>query len=234
MRAAHHYILKSWRHLLPHRGRAETLTQVGRLLSSYDVVALQEVDVGSFRSQQIDQVAFLSEQSGLKYRAQQVTRDLGKFAQCAKGILSRYPLENITSLNLPGSLPGRGVLMAEMGFEDEKILLINVHFSLNHRNQLKQLDFLETLVKRHRYVVVMGDFNMEPHRLMAHPLIAHGVLEIANKNTLTFPSWKAKKCLDYVLISPALTCQEVQVLPCGFSDHLPVSVRIQVPEEVAI
>ncbi len=234
MRGVHHYVLNSWRHLLPHRSRMQNLSNVAEMLAGYDVVALQEVDIGSFRSQHIDQVEYLSEQAGLLHRAQQVTRDLGRFAQYAKGILSRYPLHAIEQLLLPSVVPGRGVLVAQVGQGETKILLVNVHLSLSHKTQQRQLDFLENLVRSHRYVVVMGDLNLVPERLSAHRLIAHGLLNIANIDTLTFPSWKPRKCLDYVLLSPALSCYDVHVVPCDFSDHLPVSVTLQVPDEVII
>ena len=37
----HHYLTRSWQHLLPHTGRARNLQRIGELLSNYDLVALQ-------------------------------------------------------------------------------------------------------------------------------------------------------------------------------------------------
>jgi len=43
----HHYLTRSWQHLLPHPGRAGNLQRIGELLGNYDLVALQEADGGS-------------------------------------------------------------------------------------------------------------------------------------------------------------------------------------------
>lgn len=46
----HHYLTRSWQHLLPHGGRAGNLQKIGDLINEFDLVALQEVDGGSMRS----------------------------------------------------------------------------------------------------------------------------------------------------------------------------------------
>src|SRR5690606_41071041 len=38
----HHYLTRSWQHLLPHAGRGVNLRRIGELLADYDLVALQE------------------------------------------------------------------------------------------------------------------------------------------------------------------------------------------------
>ena len=40
----HHYVTRSWQHLLPHAGRSGNLQRIGDLLGDFDLVALQEVD----------------------------------------------------------------------------------------------------------------------------------------------------------------------------------------------
>ena len=63
----HHYLTRSWQHVLPHRNRFENLDRIATLLSNYDVVALQECDGGSLRSGHINQVQYLAEAAGIPY-----------------------------------------------------------------------------------------------------------------------------------------------------------------------
>ncbi|MGL6250822.1 MAG: endonuclease/exonuclease/phosphatase family protein, partial [Billgrantia desiderata] len=51
--AYHHYLTRSWQHLLPHPQRARRLDMVSSVLSRFDIVGLQEVDGGSFRSSNV-------------------------------------------------------------------------------------------------------------------------------------------------------------------------------------
>ena len=63
--AYHHYLTRSWQHLLPHPHRQKRLDVMGEVLSHYDVVGLQEVDGGSFRSSRVNQVEYLAAKAGV-------------------------------------------------------------------------------------------------------------------------------------------------------------------------
>ena len=85
----HHYLTRSWQHLLPHAGRANNLQRIADLLADFDLVALQEVDGGSLRSGYVNQVEYLAQQGAFPYWYQQLNRNLGRFAQHSNGVLSR-------------------------------------------------------------------------------------------------------------------------------------------------
>ena len=89
----HHYLLKSWQHLLPNKQRQQALSAIAKLVQPFDVVALQEADGGSWRSQHQNQVEALAQQAQFPHWYQQVNRNLGKLAQHSNGVLSRYPAE---------------------------------------------------------------------------------------------------------------------------------------------
>ena len=46
----------------------------------------------------------------------------------------------------------------------------------------------------------------------------------------TFPSWKPQRAIDHVLVTPALQVTAMQALPAAQSDHLALSVELNVPE----
>ena len=77
----HHYLTRSWQHLLPHPGRASNLQRIGEVLGNYDLVALQEADGGSLRSGYVNQVEHLAHLGAFPYWYQQLNRNLGRFAR---------------------------------------------------------------------------------------------------------------------------------------------------------
>src|SRR3990167_5331169 len=98
----HHYLTRSWQHLLPHNGRAGNLQRIGDLLADYDLVALQEVDGGSLRSGYVNQVEHLAHLGAFPYWYQQLNRNLGRLAQHSNGVLSRLRPSLLEDHPLPG------------------------------------------------------------------------------------------------------------------------------------
>ena len=68
----HHYITRSWRHLLPDWRGVQRLDRIAKIVAEYDLVALQEVDGGSLRSSFVNQVSYISEIGGFDYWYQQL------------------------------------------------------------------------------------------------------------------------------------------------------------------
>ena len=46
----------------------------------------------------------------------------------------------------------------------------------------------------------------------------------------TFPSWRPQRAIDHVLVTPALGIATMQAVPAAHSDHLALSVELDVPE----
>lgn len=230
MEGAHHYIFRAWRHFFPHMGRLINLKKIGEILKNYDLVGLQEVDAGSMRSSFINQISYLAKHAGFLSWEAQVNRNLKFYAQHANGLLSRYPLLNYKNYRLPGRIPGRGVMVGSISQEGVCILVLVAHLSLTAKTQKKQLIFISELIKNlsYKHVIVMGDLNLSPDLLEDYFLKQTGLISHAI-DIPTYPSWKPTKKLDYVLTSPSLKIIKAEVLPLGFSDHLPVAVEILWP-----
>jgi hypothetical protein len=69
--AYHHYLTRSWQHLLPHPKRQRRLDMMGEVMGRFDIVGLQEVDGGSFRSGQVNQVEYLATRAGFPHHSHQ-------------------------------------------------------------------------------------------------------------------------------------------------------------------
>lgn len=227
------YFLKSWQYILPSSDSSKNnLNQIAKVLSEFDLVALQEVDCGSLRSGFINQLEYLAEQSGIPFWHSQVNRNLGKFGRMCNGILSRIQPSFITNHRLPGLIPGRGAIMLQFGDTETPFIFVNLHLALGAKARALQLDYLRELVQDYQYVVVLGDMNCPSEAEEMRSLLLHTDLRPINTSLNTFPSWSPKRCIDQILVSPSLQVASIQTIPVPFSDHLPIAVEITIPSNL--
>ncbi|NCA68750.1 MAG: endonuclease [Sphingobacteriia bacterium] len=226
------YFVHSWKHILPHPERLVNLSRVAQLLHQFDLVGLQEVDAGSLRSAYVDQIQYLATHGGFPHWYRQVNRNLGPFAQHSNGILSRLRSERITEHKLPG-LPGRGVVVAELPLSDGATLAVAIlHLALGWRARHRQLDYLVTLAQQHPYLVLMGDFNCGCNSKGLRTMVRAAGMQGLDCELKTFPSWSPRHNLDHILVSHPLRIVAARVLDYAVSDHLPISMTIELPSGV--
>ncbi|TWH71332.1 endonuclease/exonuclease/phosphatase family metal-dependent hydrolase [Azomonas agilis] len=225
-----HYLTRSWQHLLPHSGRIQNLQRIGELLHQYDLVALQEVDGGSLRSGHINQVEHLARLGHFPYWYQQLNRNLAPLAQHSNGVLSRFQPECLEDHSLPG-VPGRGAILLRFGHPTQALVVVMMHLALGARERNRQLAYIRDLIAPYPQRILMGDMNTH-----AKDLLEHSPLKELNWQPpsilATFPSWRPKRNLDHILLSPGLVLKQAEVLPHPISDHLPVAVEIGLPESL--
>jgi endonuclease/exonuclease/phosphatase family metal-dependent hydrolase len=228
--AFYHYFTNSWQHVLPSKRRMESLKQVAAVVSSFDLVALQEVDGGSFRSGFINQVEYLAQLASIPHWYQQLNRNLGPLAQHSNGVLSRIAPSHITEHKLPGRLPGRGAISLTLEKQDVIIRFILMHLALGKRCQMQQLGFVRELIGDHQHVVLMGDMNTHAEHITRHSPLKDVALHAVEGDLKTYPSWAPQRGLDHILISESIPVKRVAVLDVPLTDHLPVAVEIAWPK----
>lgn len=222
-----HYLTRSWQHLLPHRERAVNLQRIGALLAEFDVVALQEVDGGSLRSDYINQVEHLAQLGDFPYWYQQLNRNLGRLAQHSNGVLSRLRPSLLEDHPLPGPR-GRGAILLRFGEGPEALAVVMMHLALGAKARTRQLAYIRELIHGYRHCVLMGDMNTHAGELLEDsPLRDLGL--VAPQTCATYPSWQPQRCIDHILLSPQLTLERMRVVDAPISDHLPVAVDIRLP-----
>jgi endonuclease/exonuclease/phosphatase family metal-dependent hydrolase len=227
------YLTAGWKQLLPHRDQLLNLDRIARLIRNYDLVGLQEVDSGSLRSGFIDQTEYLADRAGYPYWFRQVNRKLGKFAQHSNGVLSRVMPKKILEHKLPG-LPGRGAMLIEFQTSDKPLGICIVHLALGQRARLRQLDFVTELVADYSHLVLMGDFNCDCRSKEFELLTSKIDLHDPQSDMMTFPSWRPNRKLDHILVSPSLKLAGSKVLNYAHSDHLPISVEVELPSHLSL
>jgi len=228
------YFTMSWKHIFPHAQIYENLRRIAQLISNYDVVALQEADGGSIRSSFINQTEYLAEHAGFPHWQHQVNRDLGRFAQHANGLLSRFKPAEVIDYKLPGLIPGRGALMVRFGSERNPLVLVILHLGLSQRARQRQLASVGEIVKNYKHVVVMGDMNCQPSSPEMRNLLRKTDLCEPTHNLKTFPSWRPARTIDHILVTPSLEVRDVHVLGHRFSDHLPIAMEIALPADIEL
>ncbi len=225
----HHYLTKSWKHVLPHSMQRQTLDIISDIIADYDIVGLQEVDGGSLRSENINQTAYIADQAGFPYWYHQTNRRLGRIAQHSNGLICKFNPLDIVEHKLPGPIPGRGAMVVRYGDVRNPLVIVLLHLALGRRARMRQLEFVAQLVETYDHVVVMGDMNCEADsREMQVMLNATGMLAPA-ASLNTFPSWRPSRKLDHIFVSPSLRVKNFSVLDVICSDHLPISMEIEVP-----
>lgn len=225
-----HYVTRSWQHVLPHRNRIENLDRIARLVSNYDVVALQECDGGSLRSGFINQVQYLAEAAGIPYWYQQLNRNMGQIAQHSNGLLSRFRPLDVTEHRLPGLIPGRGAIIARYGAEEDPLVLVLMHLSLSKAAQQRQLGYIREQIADYRHVVLMGDMNAHAEQLLTRTPLKETDLIPLPETAHSFPSWRPEKALDHILVSPSLEIRRSEVVSYPVSDHLPIAMDVALPK----
>ena len=226
--AYHQYLLKSWQHVLPNKRRQQSLTDIAAMLRGFDIVALQEADGGSFRSGQCNQVEHLADAAGFPYWYQQINRNLGGIARHSNGLLSRFPAARITNYPLPGLLPGRGLMVMQLGDMSSGLTIAVTHLALSRKAQFSQLDYLCNLVSDRPNLIIMGDLNQEASVLLQQSPLQQLNLH-APRVLPTYPSWQPKRGLDHIFLSNSIRLLRTAVINQPHSDHLSIAAEIEWP-----
>jgi len=232
-RRMHEYVTRSWQHVLPFRKR-QHLNLLASHLAGYDLVGLQEADAGSLRSGFVNQAEYLAETAGFPYWTQQQNRKVGPIATSSNSLLSRLVPHEVVDYELPGRLGGRGALMAIFGAGHDQLAVVIAHLSLGQVARSAQFGFLREIIWPHRHVVLMGDLNCdEDHPRFLRFLLETGLRSANVPSQPTFPSWRPRRAIDYILISASLKAERSFVLPLQLSDHLPIAVDLALPDELS-
>ncbi|ASK35702.1 endonuclease/exonuclease/phosphatase family protein [Alloalcanivorax mobilis] len=225
------YLTGSWKHLVAHPRSIETIEQIADVVRHFDVVGLQEVDGGSLRSRNLNQLVHLASLADFPFWHQQLNRNLGRLGQFSNGFLSRLTPFAVEDHTLPG-LPGRGVIVVKFGHPAEPLVIAVAHLALGEKMRNTQLGYVAGLLAPYRHRLVMGDFNCRLEHLANSPLAELGMVPVEGEFH-TYPSWAPDRHIDHILAAPELKVRHSRVLTdCRLSDHLPLATEIVIPDAV--
>lgn len=220
------YLFKAWQHVFPSQKREQNLEQIAELIRHFDLIALQEVDGGSFRTKYVNQIHYLAKAANKQYWHQQLNRNYGHIAQHSNAVIGDVKPININNHPLPG-VKGRGAIAFEIGNKNP-ILVVVAHLALSRKAQDLQLAYIKGVIDHYEHVVVMGDMNTDGMRILNDSPLQYSKLKTAHTRA-TYPSWQPSKCLDQILVSEHINILKIGILDFPLSDHLPVAIEIDLP-----
>ncbi len=229
--------LKFWKIFFPPKKLDQRI--VGALKKvKPDILALIEVDTGSFRSRGKDEVRFLEEKLKLNSFVEKVKYPLKGWLKLfhhvpildkqANAIVSRFPLVNI-KYHVFHEGTKRMIIEATANCP-RPVTLLAAHLALGKKARARQIKELIGIVNNIKNpVILMGDFNTFNGEKEIKVLLQKTHLEdliSLDKHSLplTEPAWHPSRRLDYILTSPHIKVKKYSVLHFPFSDHLPLMI----------
>lgn len=198
-----------------------------------DVIALQEVEVGTRAASGIDQAWEIAERLGMQRAfAATLMRDGGMYGIA---LLSRVPIRSVKRVELPGAmgLEPRVLLEAAIEDGDRVVRVVATHADVlpwaGERHAAAIAEYLDGGLGEG--VVVLGDFNLTPNTKGVRGLLARGLRDAvaAFDERPTGPPWPLRARIDYVFMDRPLAgrVEHAAVVEMDGSDHYPVVVHLK-------
>jgi endonuclease/exonuclease/phosphatase family metal-dependent hydrolase len=209
------------------RHTATTLNQIVEFIQSVapDIIALIEVDAGSYRSQRCCQADIIAK------KLQQFHVVETKYGN--NSLASRVPVLNKQSNALLTSKEiaahqfhyfAEGVKRLVIEVELADLCIFIVHLSLKYRHRQLQLEHLHRLMKNaSKPVIVAGDFNtFGGSRELELFKAATGLLDANPRQYPSYPSRAPHWQLDFILHSRQIEIANFHIPNIQLSDHAPL------------
>lgn len=232
--------LEFWKVFFPPKNLDNRIIEALKKLK-LDILALVEVDTGSFRAKK-DEVVFFEKELGMTSFVEKVKYPLKGWLKFfhhvpilnkqANAIISKYKISKV-KYHLLHEGTKRVVIETTINCP-KKVSLLLVHLALGNEARAKQIQELIKIVNKIKNpVILMGDFNTyhgeqeldelrkKTHLKDRHELDTHSI-------GFTHPAWHPSRRLDYVLVSPQIKVKKYNVLNFPFSDHMPLFVEFTV------
>lgn len=229
-----------WRIFFPPPGLDKQIVEHLKKLNP-DILALVEVDTGSFRAKK-DEVVYFEKQLGMKSFVEKVKYPIHGWLKFfhhvpildkqANAIIAKKKLSKV-KYHVFHEGTKRLIIEATIHVP-KKVTLLLAHLALGGETRAQQIKELIKIVNKIKNpVILMGDFNTfhgeeEIASLLEKTHLHHQFEMDKTSQTLTEPTFHPSKRLDYVLTSKQVKVKNYQVLNFHFSDHLPLMVDFEV------
>lgn len=187
-----------------------------------DIIALQELDSFTKRSDSTYVLKVLAEKAGYEYVfAPAISFQGGKYGV---GILSEQKPLHAYSVPLPGKEEQRVLLIAEF----KKYVIMCTHLSLTAADRNASVSIInEQAAKFSKPIYLLGDLNAEP----ASPTIAalKEKWKLLSGEQFTFPAGQPDRCIDYIfsMNNHAKLKYAKVVNEAMASDHRPILIKLK-------
>lgn len=228
------------------QGNLQAISDLVRSIGP-DVVLIQEVDRGTKRSGNVDQLQVLMDGTGYAgVFGRSLDYDGGRYGIAA---LSREGFVFDQTLPLPvepaqqragGSHEARTALVTVARTVLGNLQAITTHIDASATDEYRLQEVQQLLLPIRarlaldRPVLVGGDFNAEPGSAVIRTLRDAGLrdawAECGQGDGFTYPADTPRKRIDYVFLTGSLRCTAARVIDTKISDHRPLLVTVTMPK----
>ena len=201
-----------------------------------DVVGLQEVDrFWSSVSQFQDIPGELALRTKM-FAAFSVSRERnnGFFGNL---VLSKYPILQMWTEDMPGSLERRSFIYAQINLKGSKINFLTTHLGLSVSDRLEQVNAMFECIREIKGpLIISGDLNGDATD-PAVKLLLENFTELQDSShfkgqgTFRGRNGVIGPKIDYIFVSPEFEPVNFQIIDSYISDHLPVMAEIRLHTE---
>ncbi len=232
--------LQFWKIFFPPKDLDQHIVDALKRLN-LDILALVEVDTGSFRSKK-DEVIFFEKKLKMKSLVEKIKYPFAGWLKLfhyvpilnkqANAIIAKYKISNVRyHLFHEGT---KRVVIEVTIHCPQKVTLLLAHLALVERTRTLQIEELITIVNSLKNpTILMGDFNTfrgteEIKKLVKETNLKDKMALDKYSVQLTQPTWHPTRRLDYILVSKQIKVRQYKVLNYPFSDHMPLFVEFSV------
>lgn len=220
------YLIHAHRQIIHTPSKTVALRNIARVIAPYDVVCLQEIDLGGRRAGFRSQLDIIIALSGHAHVAVQHNRTIPGISRHGNAILSRWPLNHVRDMKLPGRMAGRGCVLADVA-GPTALRVACLHLSLGTADQLVQLSSIADALRDADAWAAMGDFNCSVHSPAMQAFCARTRAALPHPAPNTYPSWHPSRAYDHIVCSAGLPVTHYRAETALYSDHLAVSADIE-------
>lgn len=213
--------------------------RIARTLEQYepDLIALQEVEMGTNRTEGDLQVKIIANHLGMFYVFGKTIDYLG--GEYGNAILSKYPIISTQNTDISPGITSerRGLLRATIDIGFRTLKFYSTQFGIMDEEQAYHSKRLGKIFKKSinkEPIILCGDLNAKPYSVQLTPLM-NQFIDIGTRfrsNTNTYPTSLMTRRIDYILINkyvePFYYAVPVDTLSVVASDHLPVVAKVRI------
>ena len=190
------------------------------------IVGLNEIETYSPRTRFTNQPKILAGARDMVF-CYGPTLKLGPLNFFGNAVLSRYPIFESKNIPLPSNRKPRCCLRTRLSTPNGRLTVLSTHLGLDRSERAVQIAELKRIVKAEKdQVILMGDFNCGTDQLAPLDELLTDTGEPFGSRP-TYPYDNPTDRIDYILVSPEITCTRLGSLFSDASDHLPVMAELE-------
>lgn len=190
-----------------------------------DILALVEVDTGSYRTDYACQAQIIADALGYnyvvesKYRSNSLAQKVPVLKKQANALLTKQSVDDFYFHYFE-----QGVKRLVIQTNLQAIAVFIVHLSLKYRHRQNQLEYLHNLTNEtDKEVIIAGDFNTFWGSRELNLFLAATGLNNANiANAPSHPSHAPQRQIDFILHSNGIRIDNFYIPDVRLSDHSPL------------